>query len=552
MGVKKKKTKTQLNPEPATKPSMFRSETFGWGLLSVGLLWLSFPPVNWWILAFIAPIGWIRIIRQPEVDCGRPLRCFYVIGFLHWLAMTYWVTLPHWLAAVGWFFLAGYLGIFVVGFLWLARWLVHRNRIAPVFAVPVAWVSMEVLRTYLFTGFGLVPLSHSQVDFLQLIQIASVTGAYGVSFVVVMCATVIDEWVAHFRSPESSPRKYWPSILATSVLISSVAFGYLQLNQELETTGTATVAIVQGSLDTVFGNNSKQRDQAFADYSRMSGDVTSKQKIDLVVWPESMFADSQRIIGITKYDPELGKKKMLADGTTVEEWANFRDVSTMQLVRSYGTKCLMGTGTEHIHATSVDQYNTAAFYDRDGVLLDAYYKMHPVMFGEYIPFGDFMPWLYRLTPIGRGLTPGTEPKSFAVGDIKISPCICFENTVPHLIRRQINDLQQQGESPHALATLTNDGWFWGSALLDVHLACGIFRAVENRRPMLIAANTGISAHVDECGRVLEQSPKRKSRVIVAKVEGRDVSSLHTQFGDWFGGGCVLLSAIGLVVGKWFS
>ena len=104
-----------------------------------------------------------------------------------------------------------------------------------------------------------------------------------------------------------------------------------------------------------------------------------------------------------------------------------------------------------------------------------------------------------------------------------------------------------------MATLTNDGWFWGSALLDLHLACGIYRAVENRRPMIIAANTGISAHIDECGRVLEQAPKRKSRVLVANVEGRELSSLYTQFGDWlFGFGCVLLSAIGIVVGKWFS
>ena len=135
------------------------------------------------------------------------------------------------------------------------------------------------------------------------------------------------------------------------------------------------------------------------------------------------------------------------------------------------------------------------------LLAGRYDKMHPVLFGEYVPLGETFPWLYRLTPMAGGLTAGEEPQVFEAAGLRWCPCICFENTVPHLVRRQVVELSRRGTPPDVLVTLTNDGWFWGSSMLDLHFACGIFRAVELRRPMLIAANTGFSAWVDADGRV---------------------------------------------------
>ena len=341
-------------------------------------------------------------------------------------------------------------------------------------------------------------------------------------------------------------------VLPSLLLIACITYGNVILRKEIANPKSSTVAIIQGSLDTEFAESEddfnrirKNQEHAFADYSRLTSEVTTQSKVDLVLWPESMF---WRYDGILEYDDELANKVMSADGMTLEEIASHLEVATQKHLQLFGVNCLLGTKTHRYHTDGVDQLNTAAFYDADGNLVDVYHKMHPVMFGEYIPFGDVFPWLYDFAPIPGALTAGEHPRAFTAGDVSFAPLICFENTVPQLVRRNLLELEQSGAPATALVTLTNDGWFWGSALLDVHLACGIFRAIENRRPMLIAANTGISAHIDQCGRVLQSTPKRASRVIVADVVGSEEASLYTRYGDRFGLVCLALSAIGLIVG----
>jgi apolipoprotein N-acyltransferase len=108
----------------------------------------------------------------------------------------------------------------------------------------------------------------------------------------------------------------------------------------------------------------------------------------------------------------------------------------------------------------------------------------------------------------------------------------------HVIRRQVNALAAEGKEPDILVNLTNDGWFWGSSELDLHLICAVFRAVECRKPFLIAANTGFSAWIDGDGRILEQGPRRAPGVIVAEpqIDGRH--SWYLAHGDWFAGVCL--------------
>ena len=102
----------------------------------------------------------------------------------------------------------------------------------------------------------------------------------------------------------------------------------------------------------------------------------------------------------------------------------------------------------------------------------------------------------------------TGPRRSTLGGVRIAPNICYESVLSHVIRRQVNALAAEGREPDMLVNLTNDGWFWGSSELDMHLACGVFRAVECRKPLLIAANTGFSAWIDGDGRILEQGPRR--------------------------------------------
>ena len=193
---------------------------------------------------------------------------------------------------------------------------------------------------------------------------------------------------------------------------------------------------------------------------------------------------------------------------------------------------------------SEQHYNSAAFIDSQGEVLSRYDKMHPVMFGEYIPFAEYLPFLYRITPLTGGLTSGTHGVAEKLGPYRFAPNICYETVIPHLIRRQIVELRQQGNEPDVMVNITNDGWFRGSSELDMHLACGVFRAIEMRKPLVIAANTGFSAAIDSNGSILQQGPRRKSDVLIAKVDVDTRHSWYLNHGDLIPGFCLAV-CIGL-------
>jgi apolipoprotein N-acyltransferase len=213
-----------------------------------------------------------------------------------------------------------------------------------------------------------------------------------------------------------------------------------------------------------------------------------------------------------------------------------------------GIAQVMGSMTVGFAPEKIARYNSAFLLSPEGQLAADYHKMHPVMFGEYIPFGETWPWIYRLTPMPEGLTRGKQAEAFAVGDYKIAPSICFESTVPHLIRRQIVDLERRGQSPDMLVSVTNDGWFWGSAQLDLHYQCAVMRAVEHRRPMLVAANTGFSVAVDGSGRVLAKGPRRDVATLFVDVPPDGRFSPYTFYGDYPAVLCLTFAAACAVVG----
>ena len=191
-------------------------------------------------------------------------------------------------------------------------------------------------------------------------------------------------------------------------------------------------------------------------------------------------------------------------------------------------------------------YNSALLIDPHGKVQDRYYKMHPVMFGEYIPFGDWFPWLYRISPLPQGLSVGDGPRSFRVRNWQMSPSVCFESSVPHLIRGQVARLKRQHQEPDLLVNVSDDGWFWGSSILDLQLAGAVFRAVELRRPFLVAANAGLSAHIDGNGRILQRGQRGIDGVLIAKVQRDLRRSPYLLYGDLPAGCCLAFCiAVGL-------
>ena len=188
--------------------------------------------------------------------------------------------------------------------------------------------------------------------------------------------------------------------------------------------------------------------------------------------------------------------------------------------RRYGTNWLVGLDKQVITPRvpgGVEYFNCGLFLDAVGRPLACYDKMHPVMFGEYVPLADRFPLLYRLTPLPAGLTAGREPVTVEIAGRLVAPTICYETALPMAVRGLVRTLTAAGRRPDVLVNLTNDGWFWGSSELDMHLTAAIFRAVEVRTPIVIAANTGFSAAIDGCGRLLERGPRRATATLRARV-----------------------------------
>ncbi|HTN74670.1 MAG TPA: apolipoprotein N-acyltransferase, partial [Pirellulaceae bacterium] len=299
-------------------------------------------------------------------------------------------------------------------------------------------------------------------------------------------------------------------------------------------------------------------------YQLQARDLALKHPdLDVMIWPESMFMsffpqyllDEDATVpegwpyDATKLQSEVGARQHDFDvhvSSTLKA-INGRDENG-QPQRNIAQ--IVGTATYHFQKDKVGRYNAALAISPEGQIAGHYYKMHPVMFGEYIPLGEALPWIYRFTPMPEGLTRGKAPAEFEVAGYKLAPSICFESTVPHLIRRQINTLAARGEAPDVLVNVTNDGWFWGSGILDLHYNCAVFRAVENHRPMLVAANTGFSVAVDGRGQVLSKGPRRAPADLVVEVSKDGRHSLYTQWGDWPLLGFLSLGAVaGLILNR---
>ncbi len=514
-----------------SEPSGWKPGSWWWGIAGVALLWLAFPPVGWWPLAWVAPVPWMAWVYRARWDTRRPYRMVWVIGTLYWLATFYFIPLPHPALWLGWLVVSAYLGLYLCLFVAASRVWVHRWGCPFVVVAPLMWTGVEWLRSNLLTGMGMVGLAHSQFDQPILIQVSDLFGGYTLT---ALMALVSAAWCAAVFRPDGNivARSWKPLASAagtTAVVLGCVlAYGSWRLNQTWTEPDSkpVIVALIQGSIDTEFPSNDEEamayyrrRDEQYFQLSREARERWDD--IDLMVWPESAFP----------FPDFLPESPLVSDRPEVIAGINANISELWSAITFGGPPFSLLAGT-----TTYDQdglYNSAVLVQPPGRITGRYLKNHLVMFGEYVPLADWFPILQQMTPIGRGLKSGQSPWAFSIRDRRFSPNICFETTVGHLIRRHMNELRQRGESPDAMINITNDGWFFGTSCLDFHLACNVFRAVENRTPNLVCANTGLSAHIDAAGRLVSRGPRRQTEVLRAEVAARPSgATVYQKVGDW--------------------
>ncbi len=547
----------------ANRPARLRP----WILLTVAVLYFfAGLAVNAWFHAMQYRLYWIAdtvfwlgltaiFLAAARLWASHPYRSLWLAGMFFWLAALQWLRLPYWATGFGWLALGIYFGCLLPAFIGLSRVGVRVLRLPVILVAPIVYTGLELAQAHLLTGMTMGCLEHSQYRWTMLIQISDMTGCYGVTFVVMFVAACL----ARMLPCDSRGRAFWPLVPATGLMAAVLVYGYFR-TANVETDPGLKIALIQGNIDIQLDNPNNIVEITDAHYRKLTYEALARfPKIDLIVWPETVFCcvpwmtgDNDATVPAEYCDPPQTFPKWL------EDWKRGScDVMT-EAAREFGLPMIVGVNRQHFGAQGRETFNSAVLVTPDGSWCEpgrherSYYdKMHLVVFGEYMPFVKNVPWLQSLSPLGTSSSPGERPKGLMLKNICLVPNICYESVLPHVIRKQLVVLRQEGHNPQILVNVTNDGWFWGSNELEQHLACGVFRTVECRRPMVIAANTGISASIDADGRILAEGPRRETNLILADVRLDRRESWYLLHGDWFAGACLvttLLFACAGVVG----
>lgn len=545
------RTATQNPRGPAVHPAVL-------AIASALLLWFSFPPADWGWLAWVAlaPLFLLVLSDRPAwVIYGSA----WLGGAVFWVLSIQWIRLTDPTAWFAWLVMAFAISLWWPGFLALARLAVRRLKLPMMLGVPVVWVGLEFTRAYVLTGFPWYYLAHSQYQFLPLIQIADFAGALGVSFLVAMANACWAELWA--RRPAAQARAVSAGMntgpimrIGTLGVLMVLAFGYGAFR--ISTAGFRPglrVALLQSNLKQEY-KHKRDPEAIVAQYHGLVAQaVRSEPPPELIVWPETSYP-----YGFVALDPNLDpaeferQVKSFDPKATVDIWLLKLKLVSEQLhewVDQSGVPMLIGSLYYDFQRTGFSQFNSAILLEPGSREVQSYHKLHLVPFGEYVPLVKTCPWLVALTPYRGsshvpGLTFGREPRWLNFRNLRIATAICFEDTVPQLVRSFFRDVPD-GHQPDILLNLSNDGWFQWSEELDMHLAVSVFRCVENRVPLARAVNTGISALVDGNGRILQRLPKNTEAVLAGMVPLDDRTSLYTAWGDWLGQLC-LLGCVALV------
>lgn len=547
---------------------------WGMSLLSAALLWACFTPVNASPLAWIALVPLLLLVRVEQRTRWMYL-AVYAGSVVGQLATLQWMRLGDPSMYIAWVALSVYVALYAVAFVGISRVAVHRWKMPLVATSAVVWTGLEYVRAHMLTGFAWYFLGHSQYRWLELIQISDLVGAYGVSFVIAMCSGALalmipHGWMIRLKLAHPSTGPVTASGLSLGQLIqiamalcvfgSTLTYGYVRRSQANFTPGPR-VALIQGNFLASLRVASPPPEEIFLTHLRLMAHSVKEQP-DVIVWPEGMFPFPLLTAAEGLTDEQLHEQ---APYLKTEAWRDEWVRKTM-VTESLRTNAALILG---IHAADAKQdrlyqYNSAAFVRPDVGLAGRYDKLHRVPFGEYIPLRESLPWLSDLTPYrgSDGLDKGNAAAVFEYGKWRMAPVICFEDTVPHLVRGIVAAGSQNDTGPEVslLVNLTNDGWFHGSSELDQHLITAAFRAVECRTPMVRAVNTGISAIIDGDGTILDpevfiDGEARRNAPAEPRTSARDPQtgawhrqlnaalvhtvpldprrSLYVRFGDWF-------------------
>jgi apolipoprotein N-acyltransferase len=497
--------------------------------VSALLLTLTFPPFGMAYLAWIGLVPLLVVIRRSSPVSAFAFAflagiCFFPVVFA-WIQVIPGFT-PTDSILLG-VYLAMYWGLFGLALSLISR----RGYLSAVFLAPVLWVSLEYLRSH--AGFLALPwalLGHSQYRLLPIIQLAAITGVYGLSFVIVLVNAFLSEVVLEVvasdgRSFARVVRRLTPYAVATLAVVTfSVVYGFLTLTAPPSADGLR-VCVVQGNIPQVIKWQPQYRGMILEKYCRLTERAAQSDRPALIIWPESAVPGD-----------------FLQDSQLID--------TVCHLAQTTGTPLLLGSAQRpklgNRDWVITHHYNSVFLISSGGGIQSFYHKIYLLPFAEYLPYGERWPWPKRLAKHVGNFLPGQEYTIFELQGIKFGVVVCWESIFPDLVRQFV------ARGAEFIVNVTNEAWFGDSAAPYQFLMMNVFRAIENRVALARATNTGISCAIDPQGRIMDMVTVDGKRLFVEGFltktlpQGKS-SSFYTRYGEVFAYGNIIISFLLLLL-----
>ncbi len=502
-------------------------------VLSGVLLALAFPKPE---INFLAWFGFIFLLFSIKRSSTyrKTFLLSYLCGLIFFGIVVYWAVYVTFIGAIVLiFYLALYFGVFGLGLRWVEN--SFRNPLFKILLISSLWVGLEFVRSHLFTGFGWALLGYSQYMHIKLIQVADMTGVYGLSFLIIFVNAALFYMLkirhipssqnvseASFRGSNEKLKSFvqrgLPIFLAGILIFACLTYGNVRIKQfETRKEKILKVSIIQGNIDQELKWDSTLSTLILNKYEKLSC-MAAFEKPDIIIWPET---------SLPGYLDEEGLRKKID-----------------KLSTSLAAPFLIGAPR---FSPDTDEYfNSAALFKGVGEPIIIYDKVHLVPFGEYMPLGPLFSPLTLIYPIAD-FSKGKDYVLFKVKGIKFGTLICFEDIFSDLVR----DFVRKGAD--FMVNITNDAWFKKSSAAYQHNQCLVFRAVENKVSVARVGNTGPSLFIEPTGRIEKRLINQYGQDLF--IDGFLTTNLlrglketfFTKFGDIFAYMCIIFFAMGCFV-----
>jgi len=489
-----------------SSPARHKIITVGLPALSGALMALSLPPLPLGWLAWFGLLPLFQALRKQKYRGSFGLG--YRAGLVYYLGSLYWILLNTGATPV--LRVLSLIGVLIIlPLIWgISAWVTAllRNKwgSAAWLLAPLIWTSAEMIFSIGESGFPWAIFALSQSRFLDLIQFVELTGVHGVTFWVVAAnALAMIAW----RECRTKPQSAGVLMLIVVWILLPASWGRHRRANLPPAAGEMTVGLVQGDIPA----EEKWElgvEYSLIPYEQLTASIAG-DSLKLVVWPETAV-------------PTYLEKR----------WYDRRLVQ--DFVDSLGIPVLTGANDYEIAEGDRALRFNGAFLVRPNVVeLQGYHKIHPVPFGERIPFQRLLPFLGSLSLGQAEFAPGTDYTVFSLdeGSGRFSVLICFESIFSEVTRNFVL------RGAEFLVNITNDGWFGRCSEPYQHLELTRFRSIETRRWIVRAANTGISAIVAADGAIVSRLPLLQRSTLVSHIELRRDQTFFVRNGDWFPAGC---------------